>query len=345
MRTGPRKGPRPPCPPPFTRCFPYWAALPALMPCSPCAFDAAGCPDAFAALVECATARWSGASAAALSAMGRMPKMLQGHVPGPLPQRRLAGPTGAARRLAVWHRPATEPQSHPLRPRRRRHGSAAANMAAGPAPDPLDEMSARELLAALDEQLARLPERYRLPLLLVHWQGLTQTETAARLRCSEGAIKGRLEHGRKLLADTERRGFVAPATCSLRSPPRPARCAARPHRSPGVTRNGRARRSGCSRAFGPAWDQRSPWPRFCCSSSASPSRLWRVLTRCLPSPRQRRTPSRKSPQPRATMHCRPGAVAHIGTPWLRRLKSDRGHRLLGGRQAAGLVRRRPNSRM
>src|SRR5439155_23465646 len=47
---------------------------------------------------------------------------------------------------------------------------------AGEATDPLDEMTARELLSALDEELADLPEKYRSPLLLCCLEGRTQED-------------------------------------------------------------------------------------------------------------------------------------------------------------------------
>jgi RNA polymerase sigma factor (sigma-70 family) len=79
-------------------------------------------------------------------------------------------------------------------------------------PDPAAELTAREMLDALDEELHRLPERYRLPLWLCYWQGLTQDETARRLGWSPGSVKDRLERGRKRLADRlTRRGFSPPA--------------------------------------------------------------------------------------------------------------------------------------
>ena len=65
--------------------------------------------------------------------------------------------------------------------------------------DPLDEMSAREMLAILDEELARLPEKYRAPLILCHLEGLSQHEAAKRLDVRPGSIKGLLERGRLLL--------------------------------------------------------------------------------------------------------------------------------------------------
>ena len=86
------------------------------------------------------------------------------------------------------------------------------------------EPTGTDLLAALDEELARLPERYRTPLMLCFWQGMTQTEAARCLGCSAGSIKGRLERGRRWLAQRlTRRGFapqaILLATVSLAAAP------------------------------------------------------------------------------------------------------------------------------
>ncbi len=81
--------------------------------------------------------------------------------------------------------------------------------------DPLSEITGRELLCVLDEELARLPEPYRLPLLLCGVQGLSREEAARRLGWSDGEVKGRLERGRHRLASRlTARGF-APAALAL----------------------------------------------------------------------------------------------------------------------------------
>jgi RNA polymerase sigma factor (sigma-70 family) len=67
------------------------------------------------------------------------------------------------------------------------------------APDPLAELSARELLSILDEELLHLPDRLREPLLLCYLEGLTRDEAAQRLGCPLGTLKSRLERGRDLL--------------------------------------------------------------------------------------------------------------------------------------------------
>ena len=63
----------------------------------------------------------------------------------------------------------------------------------------VDGMSGRELLAALDEELGRLPPRYREPLVLCYLEGLTRDEAAVRLGVPAGTIKIQLERGRKRL--------------------------------------------------------------------------------------------------------------------------------------------------
>jgi RNA polymerase sigma factor (sigma-70 family) len=75
--------------------------------------------------------------------------------------------------------------------------------------DPLEQITARELLRAIDEELARLPERLRLPVLLCCVQGVAREEVARRLGVSDGVVKGRLERGRrKLAARLTARGLV-----------------------------------------------------------------------------------------------------------------------------------------
>ena len=69
----------------------------------------------------------------------------------------------------------------------------------------------REALEALHEEIARLPERYRVPVVLCDLEGLTYQEAARRLRCPVSTIGVRLRHAReRLRARLTQRG-VAPA--------------------------------------------------------------------------------------------------------------------------------------
>jgi RNA polymerase sigma factor (sigma-70 family) len=90
---------------------------------------------------------------------------------------------------------------------------AAQPQAAGA--DPLDEITGRELLQVIDEELARLPDRFRLPVLLCCVQGLSREEAAARLGWSDGAVKGRLERGRRRLAARLAARGLAPSAVLL----------------------------------------------------------------------------------------------------------------------------------
>jgi len=68
----------------------------------------------------------------------------------------------------------------------------------------------RDVLAeSLDRELARLPERYRLPIVLCDLQGCTHREAAERLGCPIGTLSGRHSRARALLADRLRRRGVA----------------------------------------------------------------------------------------------------------------------------------------
>ena len=99
-----------------------------------------------------------------------------------------------------------------------------------PAPDPLAEVTGRELCAALDEELSRLPTRYRVPLLLCCLQGLPRDEAARQLGWSPGALKGRLQRGRELLRKRlARRGLcLSAALASLVLSPDTGRAALPP---------------------------------------------------------------------------------------------------------------------
>jgi RNA polymerase sigma factor (sigma-70 family) len=95
----------------------------------------------------------------------------------------------AARRVARNARVAAERRA-------RREARAAVPEAVAP----VDAMTGRELTAVLDDELGRLPPRYRDPLVVCCLVGLTQDEAAARLGIPIETLRTRLQRGRKRLA-------------------------------------------------------------------------------------------------------------------------------------------------
>jgi RNA polymerase sigma factor (sigma-70 family) len=67
-------------------------------------------------------------------------------------------------------------------------------------PDKQDEAAAwNELRPVLHAEVDRLPEKYRLPVILCYLEGKTNEEVAALLRWPVGSVKGRLSRARELL--------------------------------------------------------------------------------------------------------------------------------------------------
>ncbi len=71
----------------------------------------------------------------------------------------------------------------------------------------------QEMRAVLDEEIARLPERFRRPVILCYLEGLTHDEAAVRLKCPVGTVRSRMSAARTKLRDRlSRRGVTLPAT-------------------------------------------------------------------------------------------------------------------------------------
>src|SRR5262249_11446264 len=75
--------------------------------------------------------------------------------------------------------------------------------------------SVREVLAALDEELARLPEKLRGPLILCYLEERTHNEAARQLDCPLGTLRSRLERGTRLLRNRLVRRGIAFSTALL----------------------------------------------------------------------------------------------------------------------------------
>jgi RNA polymerase sigma factor (sigma-70 family) len=80
-----------------------------------------------------------------------------------------------------------------------------------PPPTPT-ETARRELGEAIDEEVHRLPEKYRAPILLCYLQGQTNEEAARQLSCPIGTLKVRLMRARDILRKRlARRGLTLSA--------------------------------------------------------------------------------------------------------------------------------------
>ena len=83
-------------------------------------------------------------------------------------------------------------------------------------PAPEADPSIADLQLIIDEELTRLPEKYRAPVVLCHLEGLTHEQAARQLHWPVGTLSGRLSRARTLLrARLSRRGLGASATAAF----------------------------------------------------------------------------------------------------------------------------------
>lgn len=137
---------------------------------------------------------------------------------------RKAASIGNRQAVAGWlHRVAYRVANHArLRASRRtRTISQDADLDSLPCPrQPGVELLAGDLGRVLDEEVNRLPEKYRVPVVLCYLEGKTYEEAARQLGCPKGTLSARLTRARRMLQTRFTRrgmalggGFLAGALC------------------------------------------------------------------------------------------------------------------------------------
>ncbi|HKB01144.1 MAG TPA: sigma-70 family RNA polymerase sigma factor, partial [Gemmataceae bacterium] len=101
--------------------------------------------------------------------------------------------------LGAWlHRVAVH-AARRVRERQSRNATAGLTDVPAIAPDPLADLSWREVRRLLDDEIGRLPARLRSPVVACYLDGRTRDEAAHRLGCSSSTLKRRLRRGLAVL--------------------------------------------------------------------------------------------------------------------------------------------------
>jgi RNA polymerase sigma factor (sigma-70 family) len=125
---------------------------------------------------------------------------------------RKAGSITSRERLANWLYGVAYHTALKARAVRARRGGRESQVTEMPEPEATTEVAWEDLQPLLDRELSRLPEKYRLPVILCDLEGKTHREAAHSLGWPVGTLAGRLARARKMLArHLTRRGIALSA--------------------------------------------------------------------------------------------------------------------------------------
>jgi HlyD family secretion protein len=94
-------------------------------------------------------------------------------------------------------------------------GRAALRVVEAVEPSEADDIDRDELGPIVQEEVRRLPEKYRAAVVLCYWEGLTQEQAAAQLGCPLGTVRSRLARARGLLRRRLTRRGLAPLALAM----------------------------------------------------------------------------------------------------------------------------------
>ena len=127
------------------------------------------------------------------------------------------GPGRSARRTPSVHGCTAWPSASPRGPGATPPGAAGASSSASRSSRSRRSPSSRdpEIGRILDEEINRLPSKYRAPIVLCYLEGRTHEEAARQLSWPVGSVKGRLARARSLLESRLTRRGVASSAGAL----------------------------------------------------------------------------------------------------------------------------------